>query len=931
MTRAWLVALAIAPALSACSTLPDVAADSCGNGIVESGEECDGDASAAGGTCGTSGDNACHFVCADGGPTCPTGYTCATDGRCRAPSAIFYAAAVPYAFDANDMATGDVDGDGNADLVGVSSSALTVRFGDDKADLFDGVSQSIRPPVTHAVFGDLDGDGHLDVLVPDNGGIFAFLAAGRGFNPYPYTSIQLSDQTSPVRVASVQVDGTSVVSQVLTFLANQALYLGANPIETVCIEGGVPPNCLGTHDVSDLVGSSIPLGRTGFKFGAFDPKDDTTEFVLAFKGADHVDLWSPTQPQKKSDGTYDLTTASVQMIGAVPLPKAGTLGNSQVRVAAAGAVAFGQLDDDGCVDLVIPTQRTEGLDKYEGIAIAYGSKNLGACTGKLDPATLVAEAKLDVGGSTKGLRPVAVADLDGDGLSDVVTNDLITVTVCTRQRVGCKNGVSFAWEPDFRGFTPREWTDAIATDINHDSHWDVAGMVAGSDDVDVMLNTGYAILNRFDVSTSLPPRFLRTGDFDGDLVLDLAIVLGDTTAGTDEDDQLAVVFGDASGGPSTPVSMGDFGIVEVAEPASMFTDLRNIDAITDLLVIANRAGTRGVAPLIGSSSRRLLAPYLLNEGTDTDPQTDEPVAVQMGDYDAASGKDVCALGRLVSTSVATNGGSTGPGTSDLIPHIFLLSGAGGGNLVGGDPIIPPGPIPNFEYRDAVWASGKLGRSDTLDSIVGIDATDDKRTDIQATAPAMFIATPPTVSGGMWTLSTPAALPSPYDGMKVHAIRLADLDGDGLSDLLIELVPAQPVVGAVIPSTTALVAWNKDGTLDVAHLSPVFPTGMTCHGAAEIQADLGPGLEIASICTDASGGMALTLFHWNSTTWAMMDGTFAVTGTAPTAITGDFNGDTVPDLAVVTGGGASSTAQVWVQCAAGDVACAAKATAPVAGK
>src|SRR6476659_5576450 len=104
MTRAWLVALAIAPALSACSTLPDVAANACGNGIVEPGEECDGDASAAGGTCGTDGDNACHFVCADGGPTCPTGYACGTDGRCRAPSAIFYAAAVPYTFDANDIA-----------------------------------------------------------------------------------------------------------------------------------------------------------------------------------------------------------------------------------------------------------------------------------------------------------------------------------------------------------------------------------------------------------------------------------------------------------------------------------------------------------------------------------------------------------------------------------------------------------------------------------------------------------------------------------------------------------------------------------------------------------------------------------------------------------------------------------------------------------
>src|SRR5262245_12594626 len=151
MTRATLLAAitAASAALAACTTLPEIAAGTCGNGVVEAGEECDGDASAAGGTCGAAADvNACHFVC-ESGTSCPAGYTCGADQRCRAPSAIFAPAPGPYTFDATDLAAGDVDGDGTADLVGVSATALTVRFGNDKADLFQGASQPIRTPVAH--------------------------------------------------------------------------------------------------------------------------------------------------------------------------------------------------------------------------------------------------------------------------------------------------------------------------------------------------------------------------------------------------------------------------------------------------------------------------------------------------------------------------------------------------------------------------------------------------------------------------------------------------------------------------------------------------------------------------------------------------------------------------------------------------------------
>ncbi len=938
MTRAMLCAAIAACALAtACSNLPDVAANTCGNGVVEPGEECDG-AAAGGGTCGTTGDNACHFVC-DGGATCPTGYTCGTDLRCRAPSATFYAAGSPYAFDAIDLAAGDVDGDGTADLVGVSASALTARFGNSDANLFQSTSQPITTPAAHAVFGDLDGDKHLDVLVPNAVGVFAFLASGQGFNPYPYTSLTLPDQTSPVRLADVEVV-PDPWSEMLAFIGKDMAFINAKPQYTVCIDGGVPPLCAASiHDASKLIGGQIPTGRTGYEFGAVTTpdKDFTDEFVLAFQDADHVDLWSPTPPQVDGQGNVDETTMSVTKIETLQLPVAGTLG-TQVRVAESGIASFGHFDLDACIDLLLPVRRVDATGTFEGLAIAYGSKIGTVCTGKLDAPVLVSEAQLDPGATTKGLIPLAVTDLDGDGVSDLVTNELIAVTSCTRDKPSCPHNLADVFALDFRSFTPRTWTAAVATDVNHDGTADLAGIVDGQDDVDVMIGAGLGFTNRFQVATSLPPRSVRTGDFDGDLYDDVGVITGDTTAGTGEDDHFVVIYGGAAGGPSSAVDMGSFGIVQEMEPVSLFTDLQSIDLITDAIVVADRGTHRGVAPLIGSSTRRLLAPYLLGEGPATAQQRDTPVAIQLGQFDGdAQGlPDVVALAHLVQQQSPT-GGTVG--TVDLSPRIFLLAGQGEGDLLGGDPMKPAFTTAQFEYRDALWTSGRLSPTDQTDTVIGIDATDDRQHEVQATAPHWFMARPP-VGGGSgtgsdWTVVLPTALPSPYDAMRVHAVSLADLDADGAPDLIVEMTGALNTAGPgaqTTPTTAMFVAFDHAGAFDVNALVPVTPSGASCRGSAPIQADLDAPKELATICSNPDGTETLEIFDWDGSKWSVAH-TLSITGASPRVVVGDFNGDTLDDLAIASGSGATATAQVYVQCAQGDVACAAKTLAqtPNGGK
>jgi len=917
MTRASLLAAvaAFGAVAAACTNLPDVARGTCGNGVVEpdQGEECDGDATAAGGTCGTTGDLACHFVC-DQGESCPDGYLCGGDGRCRAPQAAFSPAPGPYAFDAIDLAAGDVDGDGYADLVGVSASELEVRFGDPDGDLFASAAEPIREPIAHSVFGDLDGDGGMDVLVPSSVGIFSFLADGRGFNPYPYTSITLGDLTSPIRMADVEVVG-DVQSEILTAVGKQLAYIGAKPSTAACIDGGSPPLCLAsTHDAGQLAGDRLATGRTGYRFGGPVPlaQDDTDELALGFKGDDHVQLFSPMQPLTNSDGTPDPSSYQIALLETVALPHAGSQ-NAQVRVAADGDLFFGWFDDDGCTDLLVPVTYQDGAATYEGLAIAYGSHPGGPCDGKLEAtATLVSSGAIPSGDTTVGLIPRAVADLDGDGLSDLVTNELIAVTSCTRQRTGCASGVDNAWALDFRSFTPREWTGAVATDLNRDGIVDLAGIEAGHDDVDVLLGAGYGIFNRFTATTDLPPREVRTGDFDGDLYLDVAIVTADTSGST-EDDELAVLFGSPGGGFADPVVMGTFGTMEVVEPVSIVPDLESIDAIADLMVVADRNGQRGVAPLLGSSSRRMLAPYLLREGPTTNQDDDSPVAIELGDYDGTAGKDVVALAKLIAK--AGPNGTGGSTAVDVKPRVFLLSGAGDGDLLGGDPAIPAVDPRDFEYRDARWATGHLTVGATLDAIVGIDASDDRRGDTAAAAPHVFVASPPTTSGGDWQFATPVALPAPYDAMEVHDVRMADLDGDGADDLLVDLVSTS---SSAPGGNAAIVIWNHGGTLGIDQPTAVFPADVKCHDPAPIQADTDAALELIASCTNAAGGHQLIVFDSDGQSWTPL-ATVPVSATGRPVV-GDFNGDLIDDVAVTDGSGADATVHVYLQCAVGDIQC-----------
>src|ERR1041385_2730989 len=103
----WAVALACM--VLGCTDLAPLSHDVCGNGVVEHGEDCDGEPSC---------DSMCRYSCS--AASCPAGWVCGRDAICRHGTGqlvIDSSLALPH--DALEL--GDVDGDGADDIVALDA------------------------------------------------------------------------------------------------------------------------------------------------------------------------------------------------------------------------------------------------------------------------------------------------------------------------------------------------------------------------------------------------------------------------------------------------------------------------------------------------------------------------------------------------------------------------------------------------------------------------------------------------------------------------------------------------------------------------------------------------------------------------------------------------------------------------------------------
>ncbi len=158
--------------------------------------------------------------------------------------------------------------------------------------------------------------------------------------------------------------------------------------------------------------------------------------------------------------------------------------------------------------------------------------------------------------------PLAVGQLNSEVDADLDFVNAFGIYISNSAKVlpcpASPGGYCRTEEPSVGGV----WSEARITYFNTDGHADVVGVSPGIRGIDFFNGTGTGLFNTFSLPTEGDPRNLAVGDFDGDLVRDLAF--DSVTAAIDKensgqpryDHHLFVAFGSPSGAPAPPADMG---------------------------------------------------------------------------------------------------------------------------------------------------------------------------------------------------------------------------------------------------------------------------------------------------------------------------------------------------------------------------------------
>ncbi len=839
--------------LGSCAELPAIEPDTCGNGVVEAPEQCDGFGTLGHETvCGRPDDalRACQYVCTDETTKCPAGWGCDANRICRFPTGA-YRPPVAAPAGLRDVAVGDVDGDGPRDVVGLTTKGAAVQawYGQGDGALGARFHASIGEATGTPGYGDLDGDGLLDAVVPQGPGLYVLLARReRVMEPVAYSSIQLPPFRDETQVLPVSLPAAYSAPAMFGRLGRQMILRFIDPTSP---ERDAPVLQLGPHFVEQLAGR-IP--RIDLHGGGTDAPAE--ELALGFLGEPEAVVVAAMVGARLAD-VVPVRTTTVALPGRLHIDGRTTpIAPGDDDAFERAALRFAEMNGDDRPDLLASVLQ----GGVQAVAVAFGRGD-----GTFEPAMLDprfdAIASPPPAGACPGehLRggspwPLAAGDLDGDGIADFVTGDGVYLSKAIAEGVYtlCRTA-----KGDFRR--------AALVDFNRDGRLDIASSPSDVPGVEIRLNDGAGTFSRRFVDTASPPAILRVGDFDGDFVGDVAFV----ERTDDADDRLSVLFGAVDGAPDAPVEMGRLRAIEYIEPG--YTPVGEADLTNDLMVQSSAErggqGARSIAIMIGTPQRRMLSPFLLRRaGRDGADQQEHAAAVVVGRFHTPDLED--ALPDLL--AIAWADGDRAP-----VPNLWLARGRGGAEFNVEDVrVVSPTCAPDFGWRGAAFAAGDLD-GDRADELVAVERADAARAlvlRLKGSANAAAIEC--------------AFVPLPVALAGRPQIALEDLDGDGARDLL---VAARGPGGA---SGGVAVAWNDGGRLGEAVALPI-PPSTTVLGAAALNADGDAAPEIAALTTAGTFLLDLT----------GREATLAASPALPPSRTGvwlqaaDTDGDGLTDLVV----------------------------------
>lgn len=784
MTRALILAAALGAFLGACTDVPDLERGDCGNRIIEAGEDCDGFAE-AGLTCGQpASDEAgkatqCFFVCepADDTPACPPNWECGDEGRCREPTKTFdQDGATTLPFPVEEFAVGDVNGDGYEDLVGNQSSLVSMRLGSATAILAGKVDVQTPEPIGPLLFSYIDNDSLFDVIVPILDGLFTLAGDARtSLEPVPYASLALNP-LGGFRALTVEAftGNNDRDREILAFTNDGMVFFEAASSSALAFPGQ---------------GSSFATLVNDIGVGNIDG-DALGEVALAFDKKNVVHI---CEGRVDSSGLERSLQVVCDDTAAVVNP-----------IAAAGGTRFADVNGDRLLDLLVSVTVNDTMQ----VEVLLNNGAGGFATGVV--------SQVFSGGSASPRPnpwPIAVADLDDDNADDYVFSNEIVLVADSGAAVPQSGNSAVKAASD-------TWSSAAITDINGDDRLDVAVGLERANRIDFFVNSragADVVFNKFPLNLDARPRLLRAGDFDGDLVGDVAFVLG--VPNDEQPNQVAVSFGNTSGSSSPAAVMGSFGTVEVLEPIETSLGINDFDTITDLAVVfsTEEPKTRLANVLRGSSLRRMLSPFFLfNE----QEQFDQPQGLVLGNFASRAGEASSAPDLLVITEFASRF------------RAWLLTGTGvrAGLLATGGQLDVT-TVTGFDFGCALWRAADLDGAPG-DEVVGMDGRlgcDNAGGDNGGTMLQLEI------SAGAFDGNDPNALAPGVSELgegfvNLRSLKLHDMDLDGRLDV-VALFQGDAQAGI---DSVAVVLWNDGGKFDASRRAEIRFPGMVFYDAAPIQ-------------------------------------------------------------------------------------------------
>ncbi|MEU1973056.1 VCBS repeat-containing protein, partial [Microbacterium sp. NPDC019599] len=337
------------------------------------------------------------------------------------------------------VATGDVDGDGKADLLTATATGAALHFGIAGADLFQATAAATftgGTGTTRAVLAvDVLGSALLDIVVVRDGTTAVFENLGRNADADPDL-----DFAAPVILTTA----------------------GATSVAAGDVDG---------DNRADLVVGGT-AGALVFRATASVPAEDSDGFAAALTLA-HTGTVAVVLTDFTNDGQLDLVVVRDAAAHALYV-NAGGVGASWTayaspvslaNTAAATDAVAGDVDGDGFADLVVTASaaavqlyRNEGFSTTGGITSWDG---LGA------PTT--------VGAASVSARAASLVDIDGDGMLDL----LLATTTGVLLHLNRGGGLGGVWQ----GFRSSSLLNATAgTDL-------LAGRLDADDDIDLVLAT----------------------------------------------------------------------------------------------------------------------------------------------------------------------------------------------------------------------------------------------------------------------------------------------------------------------------------------------------------------------------------------------------------------------------------------------------------